>query len=362
MNILKNNDIRSISSPFKGLVVGLCLCLSPLAFASMFVEEGPKPVKLMTLEDGSVETSTRHFFGRVTARQTVDLGFQVSGQLEAISVLEGDVVNKGDVIARLDQEPFQISLDRARAQMDQSDRDFNRLKKLQGTGVSKASVEEARTARAIARSALNEAEYAMSKTVMTSPFDAVVASRSISNFSTVAPGIPIIRLHDLSELQIDIDVPEILFQQVGDNPHLDMHAKFPSHDTAYPVEFWELNAEASKIGQTFRVTVAMQPPEGLLLFPGSSVTVIVKLLDQPQTLRVPASALFNDSDGSVSVMRFDVGSDENAGLVKKVPVEVAVADTGVFEIISGLEPGAEVVISGVRDLRDGQSVRRFTSF
>lgn len=319
----------------------------------------PKPVKVMTLP-GNDQTIERAFFGRVAARQTVDLAFQVAGQLLEFPAVEGARIAKGDLVASLDPEPFELAQDRAVASKAQADRTLRRLQQLQGNGATRASIDDARTASTIAAVSVKDAEYALEHATLTAPFDAVVARRSVANFSTISAGTPVVRLHDLSELRIEIDIPEILFQQVGNDPNLEFVAIFPASETVYPVEFREVVAEASQVGQTFRLSLGLEPPEGLLLFPGASVTVIGRILGVPGGITVPATAVYKDTDGSTAVMQLVESGDE--ARVVKVAVTIGVDAGGQLQILDGIEAGSDIVASGVNALSDGQAVRRFDSF
>ncbi len=342
------------------LIITLLFLHAMLSVVSASNDEASsaKPVKLLTIASDE-SGAQRTFFGRVSAKQTVDLAFQVGGQIVEFPAIEGGLIDQGTLVAKLDPEPFELALDRAKASQQQASRSLQRLEQLKGN-TSRAQVDDARTALTIANLAVRDAQYAIDRATLAAPFDAVVASRSLANFSTVAAGTPIVRLHDMSELRIEIDVPEILFQQIGESPNVELQARFPASDEIFPLEFREVNAEASRIGQTFNVTLGMKPPEDLMLLPGASVSVQARLLDQKIGITVPATALKKDADGSLSVMRFDESGSHPK--VVQSPVTVKVSNSGEFEIIDGINAGDEIVVTGVDSLTDGQLVRRFTSF
>ena len=345
---------RTVASIFM-----IMMCLTPtIAFSNDSVGVPNKPVKLMLVENDTAGIK-RTFFGRVSARQTVDLAFQVGGQIIEFPAIEGEYIGKDSLVARLDLEPFELALDRATASRQQAMRNLDRLERLK-SNVSRAQVDDARTALTLASIAVRDAEHALERATLKAPFDAIVASRTLANFSTVAAGTPLVRLHDMSELHIEIDVPEILFQRIGDNPRVTLNARFPASDQVFPLEYRELNAEASRIGQTFRVTLGMAPPEGLRLRPGASVSVEATLLDSPVGIMVPPIAIYKDADGALSVMRFDGNHD--VGKVVKTPVKIEVDGRGHIRVVQGLSAGNEIIVTGVDDLTDGQQVRRFTSF
>ncbi|WP_299886417.1 efflux RND transporter periplasmic adaptor subunit [uncultured Ruegeria sp.] len=341
------------------LLTSLGLALAVLA-TPIVAQDVPKPVKLMQVSETTPGFS-RQFFGRVAARQTVDLAFQVAGQIVEMPVTEGFVIPKEGLIARLDQEPFELRLDRARLQKDQADRTEARLSRLRGTTASQVAVDDAETEAQLAALALRDAEYELEHATLTAPFDALVSSRAVEAFTTVSAGTPVVRIHDMSELRIEVDVPEILFQRSGQNDDLTITAKFPVSDEVFPLEIREFDAETSSVGQTFRIQFGLTPPEGMQILPGSSVTVNVQVQDDRSGIVVPATAIVAGANGDLSVMVFSpVGADD--GTVRSVPVTIEPTQTGDVRVLSGLSDGDEIVVAGGAVLTDGQAVRRFTGF
>lgn len=341
------------------LLTALGLAMAVLA-TPMAAQEVSKPVKLMLVRETEPGFS-RQFFGRVAARQTVDLAFQVPGQIIEMPVTEGFVIPKDDLIARLDQEPFELRLNRAKLQKEQADRTVARLSRLRGTTASQVAVDDAETEAQLAAIALRDAEYELEHATLTAPFDALVSSRAVEAFTTVSAGTPIVRIHDMSELRIEVDVPEILFQRSGQQEDITLTAKFPVSDEVFPLEIREFDAESSSVGQTYRIQFGLTPPEGLQILPGSSVTVNAKVRDRRVGIIVPATAIVADAAGALGVMVFaPVGADE--GTVKRVPVTIEPTQTGDVRVLSGLSDGEEIVVAGGAALTDGQTVRRFTGF
>lgn len=324
-------------------------------------QETVRPVKLMTV-NSAPEAATRHFFGNVVARQTVDLAFQVGGQIVEFPAIEGQPVAKDGLIARLDLADFERTVDQALLQKDQADRAVARLKKLGSDTVSQVSIDDAVTQAGLADISVREARLALERATLNAPFDALVAARNVANFSTIGAGTAVARLHDMSELRIEIDVPEILFQTAGENPDVQVFAKFPAGPERYPLEVREFNAEASTVGQTYRLTFGLPPPEGLRILPGSSVTVIAELGSLGiEGIALPATAIALGTDGSPFVYLFEE-TDGGMGKLSKQAVELQPADDGALIAVSGIEPGMEIVAAGAASLEDGQIVRRFTGF
>lgn len=315
--------------------------------------------KLMVVGDDNGGV-VREFFGQVVARQTVDMAFQVAGQIVDLPVEEGARIEEGDLISRLDLEPFELQLEQAQLQADQAQRAYDRASQLT-LSASPAAVEDAQTNAALADVALRNARVALENAELHAPFDALVARRYVANFSTVSPGTPVVRIHDMSELQIEIDVPEVLFQRAGQRADVTFLARFPTGAQTYPLEIREFTAEASTVGQTYKLTLAMEQTASVVALPGSSVTVIATLNDNKDALIVPGTAIRIGNDGSTSVLVFSpTGADE--GRIEEVEVEIEPTRDGQFDVVAGLEPGTEIVRVGAQALSDGASVRRFTGF
>ncbi|MEL7165580.1 MAG: efflux RND transporter periplasmic adaptor subunit [Pseudomonadota bacterium] len=341
------------TTPFISALFAVCV-----AVIAPGVSAQERPVTLFQVERQD-SASERVFFGRVKARQTVDLAFQVSGQILKLPINEGEPIAAGSLIAELDLEPFELSLARAQAQFEQAKDDFDRLKQLSGSTVSQVTIDDAETTLELNRIAVRDAERALNLATLTAPFDAIVARRTVPNFTTISGGTPVVRLHDMSDLRVEIEVPEVLFQQAGRDPNVALEAEFAASDKRYTLAFREVVAETTQIGQSFRLTLGMAPVEELFVLPGASATVYARILDEGVPLIIPASALIFDAQGAPSVMVFEpAGADE--GTVRRQAIEIGATLTGAVRVVSGLEDGAEIVAAGATLLNDGDRVSRFT--
>lgn len=334
-----------------------------IAFTLAFPNVSNAQTPIVKIE--SVKTSgggfQRTFFGNVVARETVDLAFQVQGQIVNFPLDEGADVPKGGLVASLDLVPFELSLEEARLNSDQAMRTLDRYRQLEGSAVSQTTVQDAETAVQLANVAMRNAERALEQATLHAPFDALVASRLVPNFSTTAAGTPVVRLHDMSDLRIEIEVPETLFQQAGRNPNVEVYAEFTGRTQQYPLEIREVNAETASVGQTYSITLGMAPRDDLIVWPGSSAKVTTILLADEARITVPASAIVIGNDGGTFVMVF-TPTGKREGQVTMTAVEIAATEYGEIEIVTGLEVGQDIVTVGASTLADGQEVRRFTGF
>ncbi|MEM1301190.1 MAG: efflux RND transporter periplasmic adaptor subunit, partial [Pseudomonadota bacterium] len=213
----------------------LAALFSLISAISALAQDVPERVAIIAKVETGQAGVARRFFGTVVARQTVDLAFQVSGQITQFPAQEGQVIPNGNLVAELDLEPFELQLEQAQLQFEQAERTFDRLERL-GSNVSNAQLQDAQTELALTRVAVRNAEVALENATLSAPFTALVAVRNVANFSTVNQGTPVVRLHDMSELRVEIDVPEVLFQQAGGDADIRLEAQFPTGPQTYPLE------------------------------------------------------------------------------------------------------------------------------
>ncbi|ORE86422.1 RND family efflux transporter MFP subunit [Oceanococcus atlanticus] len=317
-----------------------------------------KPVKLLTLSDHAM-TVERQFYGQVVARETVNFAFQVAGQIVRMPIAEGAVLEAGSLIAELDLEPFVLARDRARVQFQQATSNYKRFSAAGLSNVSQADIDEAQSTLALANVALKQAEYSLKRASLHSPFKALVAKRLTPNFSTVSAGTAVARLHDMSEIHIEIEMPELLFHRAQQRGPVALFATLVDDAERYPLEIYEYATQTSPVGQTYTLTLKMLATPSQLLLPGASVTVLARQQTEKTQIILPPTALVVAPDGTTSVMVFEATDSTDTGLVRKHIVDIEVGAQGQFIMLKGPEAGREIVLTGASSLLDGQAVRRF---
>lgn len=346
--------------PFTPILAVLICLLSPaLAQEEASADPKARPVKLMTLEAGG-GTLEREFFGRIRARQTVDLAFQVGGQILRFPVEEGERLSEGDLIAELDLTTFQREVERSALDLAKADRDLERLRELRGGAVTEVQVRDAETTADLARITRDEAQDRLEDATLASRFDALVARREVPNFTTVSQGQAVVRLHDMSELRVDIDVPEVLFRSAAAASEVNFNATFPGSPESFPLVLREFEAETAEIAQTYSITLAFTGDIPAWILPGASVTVSAEAArTESAGILLPETALVFDSNRVPGLMVFSPDGTGDAGTVTWQQVEIEMRDDGRVALVAGPDPGTEIVMAGASQLRDGQAVRRF---
>ncbi len=330
-----------------------------------------RPVKLITVGGGSSE-AVRTFPGRVDATQRAELAFRVSGQLQELLVKEGDLVEKGQVLARLDPTDYQIVVEDRQANYDNARRNFERGKELIVDGnISRIDFDRMEAEFRTASAALTAAQQDLDYTVLTAPFSGRIASRSVENFEEVTARQTVIWLQNVQELDVIINLPESVVRSIrgetGEEVDLrrgetagsiSAYAQFDGRGgRRYLLRPKEIATKADDQTQTFRATFTMDAPKEFNVLPGMTATVELDLtgvVDNEKVKWVPARAVQADSALAPRVWVLDAESMT----VTARPVEIGRMSGRSIEILSGLDGGEEVVSVGAPYLAEGMKVTR----
>ena len=321
------------------------------------VEQSIRPAKVLKVSASSSQ-QRRVYVGRVEASNSIDLSFEVAGPLLRFPVLEGQTLQKGDLIAQLDPTDYELAVEEAELQLKLAMQDYQRkAEMLQKGGIAKSLVDDGRAYAQLQRVRLKKAREALADTKMISPFDAYVSRRYVDNFVKTRVGDNVVRLNDLHELLVVVSIPEQMLDTVVGNSRASLFAVFDFiPGQMFPLSYKENRGDANKVGQTYEVSLAMARPDGRDILPGMTAAVIVQLetdLDQELEYLLPVNALVTDSDKNIYVWLFNQDTQE---VRKRTIVVGRPGPKGVY-VTEGLAEGDLVVVSGASQLKEGMKIR-----
>ena len=333
-------------------------------------EPASRPVKVFVVEGSEVD-AVRSFPGKVDASQRAELAFRVGGQLQELPVKEGDLVKKGQVLARLDPTDYKLILEDRQARFDNTERNFKRAKDLVADGnISRLDFDRMEAEYRSASAALSQARKDLEYTVLIAPFAGRVAQRDVENFEEVMAKQTVMWLQNIDQLDIVINLPESVVRsvrggvsrEVGDGGHTDpavrATAQFEGRgDQTFPLRPKEIATKADPQTQTFRATFTMAAPTKFTVLPGMTATVMLdlsELVTYESVKWVPARAVQADSGLNPRVWLLD----PETMTVSSRPVSIGRMSGSMIEITDGLAGGEEIVAVGAPYLAQGMRVTR----
>jgi membrane fusion protein (multidrug efflux system) len=287
--------------------------------------------------------------GTARAREQVTLSAPVTERIVRINFEDGGYVRAGQVIAELAQGQEAAQLAEARGRAREADQQLRRLQSLKKSGfATNASVDAQLALASTARAQAAEANASIGDRVVRAPFGGWASLRMISAGAVVSAGTPIATISDISEIKLDLPVPETLLSTLASGQSIEARA------AAFPAESFRgriatIDPVVDPATRSVMVRAILPNPDGRLK-PGMLVTVTIE--SAPRVARaVPELAVVSQGDNRYV---FVVGPGSKA---QRVAVKTGIRDRGMIELVDGLKPGQKVISDGVVKVRDGGEVR-----
>jgi membrane fusion protein, multidrug efflux system len=310
---------------------------------------GPLPVEVVAVEAGSIARSVT-VSGVVEPIRTVGVTSQVVGTLLTVLAEEGDVVRRGQPLARVDDREIRAQLDAAEAAHQVSTAAYERARQLRERRViTLPEYERERTAESAARAQLDQIRTRLAYTVIDAPVDGVVTEKRVEAGDLVGPQSRLFTVADIATLVVRVGVSELDVVQiaVGDSALVMLDA-FPGR--TFPARVRRIFPTADPTTRLVPVEVALSGPQATAIRPGFLARVTFAVGAHHNVLLVPAAALVG-SGGTPSVFVL-----ENGTAVRRT-VTTGLTSEGRVQIVAGLVAGDRVVTRGNNMLRDGMGVR-----
>jgi HlyD family secretion protein len=325
----------------------------------------------------------------------VNLTAEVLARVASIAVQEGDVVEQGQLLMRLDPETYnnvitreeagvrqnRISIERQRAVVALRRQQYERSQKLAASNLidrnrldedrnqavlAEADLKSAEEALARAMATLGDAREQRGKTEIRAPIKGRIVSLPIKVGEVAIPstaslaGAQLMKIADTSAIQAEVKVDE------GDIAKISLGQSADVFAAAY--QETALKGKVTKIalaptvdgqGRSYRVTLALTPPAELQLRSGMSARAVIFLGNGQRSLAVPVEAVVTENPERDIVKRY-VWLDRD-GKARKVEVGVGLSDDRWETITSGIKEGERVITGpsrALRRLKDGDAVRQ----
>lgn len=329
-------------------------------------EAPPEPVravKVITVGEQSVTNGTV-YAGEVRARVESRLGFRVGGKLSQRLVDAGQRVAAGQLLAAIDPQDYQLSVQAAQAQLvaaqtqrDVALADYKRYESLKAQGFISgaelerrdASLKAADAALVQARSQSQAQANQLGYARLQATAAGVVTALEAEVGQVLAAGQPVLRLAHDGPRDAVFNVPEqsVSWFKLG----MPMQAQLSGHDQTLQGRVREVGASADPLTRTFAIKLALDASERLPLGATVNVQPPAQAAAATTALVLPTSALRQEGQGTAVWVL-----DEASMTVRSQAVTLGPVQAQEVTIRSGLQAGQKVVAAGVHVLSPGQKV------
>ena len=302
--------------------------------------------------------ATMGVIGTMEAVHGVTVSADLPGVVERISFESGQSVSTGDVLVELDTRQERAQLASLEAQSELARVNYGRMQQLVNAGViSRMDYDQATSQQKATEANVAEIRATIARKTIRAPFSGILGIRKVNLGQYLAAGAPMVVLQSLNPIYVDFGVPQQTAAQVKVGSKL----RVASEDLAGHGFTGRVTALDSVIDETTRnvqVQATLANPEGKLR-PGMFVQVDVGVGAGRAAITLPASAIsyapYGDSVFVITDLKDPKGKTYRGVRQQFVKLEGSRGDQ--VAVISGVNPGDEVVTSGVFKLRNGAAVQ-----
>ncbi len=331
------------------------------------IAKAPPPVQTVAVKEATTQqwAPSVRAIGSLRAVQGVDLAPQIGGVITSLYVARGQDVEKGAVIAQLDDSVEQADLQSNQASLKIADITLERQKGLiAGGNTSKATFDQAQATRDTAIAAVARSKAVIAQKKILAPFSGRIGLRKGDVGQFVAAGTSIVNLQQLDPIYVDFPVPEqnLAVIKIGARVSLSVDA-YPGR--AFDGTVRAIDARVSSETRSVLVRGELANPDKILL-PGMFANVSIAAGEPRALTTIPRTAVAYSLYGdNVFVVRPDAppaGSAQAATSDQTMVVDRRVVQVGDSRgddvaILDGVSPGDKVIVEGQIKLQPGMRVK-----
>lgn len=313
-------------------------------------KSGKRAVKvgIETVSDGA-SCIGNEYVGTVESSSETVLSFELGGNITRILVNEGDKVVKGQRLADVSPTSLKNSYEASVATLAQAKDAWHRMKKLHEEGVvSEIKWVEIDTKLKQAESAERISREQLSHTSIVAPFSGVITGRIGEVGMNVLPGQPVLKLADMSSVDVVFSVPEgdITKVRIGERADVKVDA---IGGTVYEGIVKEKGTVADKVSHSYNVRLQLSKVDGRLLS-GMVCSVRRKSQELSNQVVIPMGAVELDTDNTRFVWTVVAGKAHRKNIV------VGEFLNGGVHVLNGLNVGDKLIVHGTQKVCEGMSV------
>lgn len=286
--------------------------------------------------------------GTAKANEAVSITARQSELVTEVFFDDGDLVEKNQLLLRLDQTEELARQKELQASIDEAKRQYSRVKNLAKSSAASQQLLDEQSARVkMLEAQLEVARAQLQELEVHAPFAGVLGIRQVSVGSLVRPADVITTLDDVSNIKVDFSVSENHLASLAAGQRV------MARSVAYPDQVFEglitsIDSRVDPVSRSILVRAGVSNPE-LKLRPGMllQITLEKEVLD---ALTIDEKALVPIKDKQFV---FVVEDDQ----VTRTEVEIGERKPGRVQVLEGLELGQQVVVEGTLRIRDRSKVR-----
>lgn len=299
--------------------------------------------------------------GAVSTKQNVLVYPEMAGTLVKVYVREGQRVKKGQLLGLIDDGGTSSNLAQMKAQAELAKTTYERQQRLWEQNIgSEIQYLQAKTNYEAQEQAVKQMESLLGKYRLVAPFSGVVDDVLKDQGTVVSPGpgAEVFRVVNLSNMFIEVDVPEAHLPNVTAGKAVDVY--FPVLDETVQTKVRQTGNYIKPGNRSFRVEIPVPGLDGKVK-PNMVAKVRINDYTNGRALLIPQSVVSENAAGEQYIYVVQPQEGDKNPTVAKAIIKTGLTQGDYIEVLDGIAEGTEIIIEGARSVRDKQEVKVLTS-
>ena len=290
--------------------------------------------------------------GNVDTKQNLIIYPEYSGVLTQVNVKSGQKVNKGQILARIDDGGLSNQLAQMETQATLAKTTFERQKNLWDKKIgSEIQFLQAKTNYEAQMKAVAQMRAQLGKTIVKAPFSGVIDEVITEKGQVVGPGQQLMRIVNLSDMYVSANVPESFIGKIKVGAIVDVQVK--STGKTYKGKVRQIGNYINPNNRNFSIEVAV-PNSDNLLRPNQVAVLKIEDYKKANAILVRESIVTENAVGEKIIYTVDTSGKEPKAIKKTIVVGLTSGAN--IEVKSGLSKGEQIIIEGARSVQNGDVV------
>ena len=295
------------------------------------------------------------FQGTVKTMKNINVYHEIPGQLLEVMVVEGQKVEKDQVLARIDDGGLLAQLAQAKSQLLLAETVFNRQERLWSQNIgSEIQFLQAKTQFESAEKAVDALSLQAEKSVVRAPFDGTVDQIFKEPGTIVAPGMgsELFRVVNIDEVYVEVDVPETHITSISEGSKVRVNLSAIGE---------EIDARISRVSKvinpsnrSFSVEVPLENKSGFIR-PNLMASVAINDYSNKSAIMIPQSVVSENAEGKQYCFALEKSAE--GYVAKRLIIETGKTSEDFIEVLEGIENGALLITEGAKKVSDNQPVK-----
>jgi membrane fusion protein (multidrug efflux system) len=295
------------------------------------------------------------FQGTVKTMKNINVYPEMPGQLLEVLVVEGQKVEKDQVLARIDDGGLLAQLAQAKSQLLLAETVFNRQERLWSQNIgSEIQFLQAKTQFESAEKAVDALSLQAEKSIVRAPFDGTVDQIFKEPGTIVAPGMgsELFRVVNIDEVYVEVDVPETHITSISEGSKVQVN--LPAIGEEIDARIARVSKVINPSNRSFTVEIPLENKSGFIR-PNLMASVAINDYSNKSAIMIPQSVVSENAEGQQYCFALEESTE--GYIAKRLIIETGKTSEDFIEVLDGVEKGALLITEGAKKVSDNQPVK-----